>query len=79
MSKIVKAKQIAKSTQSRVCIAKIIADVFAGHSLTDAFKLYLAQVDVKDKAFVKEVCYGVLRHYSLLDASVKKYLTKIGL
>lgn len=76
MSKIVKAKQIAKSTQSRVCIAKIIADVFAGHSLTDAFKLYLAQVDVKDKAFVKEVCYGVLRHYSLLDASVKKYLTK---
>lgn len=75
MSKVV-AKRLTSSTQSRVSIALIIASVFEGHSLTDVFKEQLEQVQNKDRAFVKEVCYGVLRHYTLLDASVKQYLDK---
>lgn len=61
---------------SRIIIAYIIKAVFDGQSLTDAFNEFLAKALDSEKAFIKEVCYGVLRHYSLLEATLNQYLPK---
>ncbi len=63
--------------QSRATAARIIADVMHGHSLGDSLPKGLASLrEVRDRAFVQALCFGVCRYFSRLEALIKVYLSK---
>ncbi|QSB02410.1 16S rRNA (cytosine(967)-C(5))-methyltransferase RsmB [Methylomonas sp. EFPC1] len=62
----------------RGCSAQILARVLSdGQSLTAALEHGLPKIkDVKDRAFVQALCYGVIRHYYALDFMLGRLLSK---
>ncbi len=65
-------------SQSRSTAVKILIQVFdENRSLAELFETELQKHQpVRDHGFIKEVCFGVLRFYSRLDALVAPYLKK---
>ncbi len=62
----------------RLTAARILSSVAKdGHSLTESLDSGLKSVeDVKDKAFVQALCYGVIRQYHRLDFILDQVLAK---
>ncbi|MDT4288510.1 16S rRNA (cytosine(967)-C(5))-methyltransferase RsmB [Methylomonas sp. MO1] len=62
----------------RGCSAQILAHVLNdGQSLTAALEHGLPKIkDVKDRAFVQALCYGVIRHFYALDFMLGRLLSK---
>lgn len=61
----------------RLLAARIIDDVTNGCSLSDRLEPTLKSIqDVRDRAFVQAVCYGVCRFYSRLDIILSHLLQK---
>jgi 16S rRNA (cytosine967-C5)-methyltransferase len=62
----------------RVIAAQILSEVIEeGHSLTTTLNANLSRVkDIRDKAFVQALCYGVIRHYYQLDFILSRLLKK---
>lgn len=62
---------------SRYIAATIINRVTEGRSLSDCLDQPLASMpDLRDRAFVQAVCYGVCRYYTQLDALLALLLEK---
>ena len=57
-------------TPSRVAVAGILADVRAGVLLDAAFERRIAALDGRDRRWVHELSYGVLRRRAWLDATL---------
>ena len=63
--------------QSRATAARIMTYVMNGHSLSDSLPKGLATLrEIRDRAFVQALCYGVCRYFSRLDVLLKVYLEK---
>ncbi len=55
----------------------LIRVVLKGHSLSAVLDEELAKIsDIKDKAFVQALCYGVLRHFFELEFLLKRLMSK---
>ncbi len=68
----------ASGTSSRVVAAKIISKILNNHgSLSTLFGGQdLAALSPADKAFTKELCFGVMRHFFLLENIANQLLKK---
>jgi len=55
-------------TEARVVAAEICADLRAGNLLDPAFERRAARLDARDRRWMRELVYGMLRHRSWLDA-----------
>lgn len=61
----------------RLVAANIINEVQCGSSLSDRLSFHLSTIsDVRDKAFVQAICYGVCRFYTRLTALLHLLLKK---
>lgn len=67
-------KQHQQEEDSRTCAARVLAEVFAGRSLTEA--LQLPCVSSSDAPFIQALCYGVLRQYPRYPLLLEKLLAK---
>jgi len=60
----------------RIVAVRILQQVVKGQSLTKVFDTHLATLPNQQHPFVKALCFGVLRHYFHLQASLKPQLKK---
>ncbi len=66
-----------KIFSSRATALEVLSEVFSKQqSLTHCLAHHVQQVDVKDKRFIQQLCYGVLRYYPCLDAMLSQLMAK---
>lgn len=61
----------------RLVAAKVVNQVTHGHSLADCLEPALSEIkDLRDRALVQAICYGVCRFYTRLDVALSFLLKK---
>ncbi len=64
-------------TSARALAAHVLQQVhFRQRSLNDLLPLYASQLEAGEQALFKQLCFGSLRWYILLDAQLKQHLQK---
>ncbi len=60
----------------RAAAAEVIAKVLRGQSLSALLPDYSDRVDEKDRALLKQMCFGTMRWYPQIAILLKELLTK---
>ena len=60
--------QVAGVTPGRIAAAEICADMRGGELLDAAFERRTADLDARDRRWLRELVYGMLRQRGLIDA-----------
>lgn len=67
----------SRDNNCRVQAAQIIAKIIQQQgSLDDLLKTSFERVDLKDRGFLQEICYGTLRYYYSLNHTIQSCLNK---
>jgi 16S rRNA (cytosine967-C5)-methyltransferase len=60
--------QVAGVTPARIAAAEICAEVRGGEMLDAAFERRTGELDARDRRWLRELVYGMLRHRGVIDA-----------